>query len=224
MAEFFVELLPESQNIHDTRLLLYTRLLKRRYFLIPLTLIKKITTLLFAIVFIYSYLLYYASFYVQLSRIKSNVKDSRQSGHYVGENMKTFTFSQKDKSKVNNLTWIDENEFLYENQLYDVYARSEDKDSIHFYCKVDQEENELFFELEKHVKLFITTDSSSDHKEIKHKILIKDFICQPLIDTDFFYSHTIIYQNELCLFHLSWYSLVESPPPTIFYSNIVYSC
>ncbi|HSZ71954.1 MAG TPA: hypothetical protein VK750_04715 [Cytophagaceae bacterium] len=181
---------------------------------------KKIAIALFALVFVYSYLLYYAIACFQFSSIKHDVEKLRHQDQYKSGQLILFSFNKTEKGTIDaTINWHSDEEFFYQGKLYDIIRKKETNDSIHFYCIKDDLENELLMELTKHVMCF-THDSSGEPNDSEFKFLLKDFICHdlPSAEKQVSIKPRITYTSYFFLYIPSSPLSISTPPPRHFLS------
>ncbi|MDB5273955.1 MAG: hypothetical protein JWO58_2322 [Chitinophagaceae bacterium] len=168
--------------------------------------------------FVYSYLLYYAVACFQLSAISDDVNELRSKGSYTSCDLVLFAFKKQGNGSLpSDLKWKSNEEFSYQNNLFDVIEKRETQDSVFLFCLNDEMENELFFYLEKHVKGFVKQATDGKEKST-FKFLLKDFICHTLEKEEMLYRLQSVKPNTRISFH--FFSKIlskESPPPECFF-------
>jgi hypothetical protein len=165
--------------------------------------------------FIYSYLLYYAVFYGQLYGIKNQVELVRETSHFSQDELTVLSFkkSRDGSPNAHSLTWRGDEEFWYEGKLYDVMTQKQSADSIYFYCTVDDDENELLKELDNYMSDIIDFHSSEKKNQLKFKFLQRDFICQSIAEGGEGGKQHLIHNGQIDCALPSCFLAVESPPP-----------
>jgi hypothetical protein len=104
-----------------------------------------------------------------------------------------------------NIRWIDKNEILLNNQLFDVVKKSETKDSIFFYCKQDIQENQLIEELVEFIEKQFDQDSNTTNNKSSipvHKIF-ENFIT--FQDFNFSFQRLCSYSIQLVISEINFY-------------------
>lgn len=109
--------------------------------------------------------------------------------------------------------FIENNEFVYKGEYYDVVKKKEVNDSVYYYCFNDSKETSLWDNLDKHIK--VHNDLSTTHQK-KNQNIIKSMVKELFIDED--HKQLCLYSQELKFSSLKdkkylLYSEVLTPPP-----------
>jgi hypothetical protein len=135
--------------------------------------LKRIISILLALVFIYNATGYYLTFLVQRNKIKKEIK--RQIKNSVPDNSLTrISFSVSSPGPE----WTDENEFLWHGMMYDVVRTEIKNGNITYWCINDRQEEKLFAGLTDHINRHMKDQSSDKNKPQFNKAVIDLFFSQ----------------------------------------------
>ncbi|CAN5570908.1 hypothetical protein BH10BAC1_BH10BAC1_07590 [soil metagenome] len=171
---------------------------------------KKIAVFSLLAIFIFNTVGYYFVFKLNQSCIKQEVKTHLK--HNLSDDKLTIIIVLK--SDLKKVEWLEDGkEMRYDNNLYDVVKKTESESSVTFYCIDDDQETQLFADLDNHIQTYITNNSQKDthsKKLIDHLIKLY-FIQLPVLK----FNKT---ENEMdysiCLLNYqSKYFQIDSPPP-----------
>lgn len=122
-----------------------------------------------------------------------------------------FSFSRQE---LESLKWLKENEFSYEDEMYDVVMKENSSDGQTFYyCFKDKKEKRLLAGLQQHISRHIENDARvQKDKQIVSKNLLKDY---------FFPDNAIQFENTAIKFKFllsdshynPFFPEIQSPPP-----------
>lgn len=133
---------------------------------------KKLVVFLLLGIFLYNQVGYFIAFKILQQQARKEIKKKLKNTVPESE-LAIFTFSREQASA---LQWVKEGkEFLHNGNMYDVVRAHESGDTITYHCVNDEQEKQLFVDLEKHVYDHIA--SHAKNKEVK-KTLVKDYFCQ----------------------------------------------
>ncbi len=123
---------------------------------------KKIISILFSVIFIYSSLIYFANF--QLAHTLNK--------HYSKENFEKLLIPTQ---KLSELKWIEKNkEFRYKGTMYDVVKIDKNANNYVFYVYKDKKDTELFSEF------LLNYDKKNHNNKTKKKIGKKTYFYKKL--------------------------------------------
>ncbi len=118
-----------------------------------------------------------------------------------------------DSKEFSELEWIDNHEFRYQGQMFDIVRQSTDTDgTVHYHCVNDKQEEILFAHLEEYVK-----NNTSNTSDAAKKNILKLFsaFCPSSNALTVSFTHTeqcfSYYSND----HLSPLLAIIAPPPRI---------
>ncbi len=75
----------------------------------------------------------------------------------------TLKFDKNEfQSGIIRIHWIEEDEFRYENKMYDVVQKESLSDSVTFYCIEDENESMLYTYFDKYFQKLIDNDTSKE--------------------------------------------------------------
>ncbi len=162
--------------------------------------------LLFIIIF--PSFFYLISFNFQKQIIRSRVNAYKKKYEEKTE-LVLLKFSEAEAEK--SIVWIKKHEFLYNNQMYDIFETYSRNDTTFYLCWKDDKETKL---IKKHIKLITKTkNNNSDKNTHRINLLFQNFYFEK--------SNFIEKSNILCFelfftyfFNISSYNLIpDSPPP-----------
>jgi hypothetical protein len=111
----------------------------------------RITKLTFRIIlslFLYNSIGYFFIFKCVQADIRQQVAEQMQLQPFY-KNLKAIAFDKHDVKKIN---WIEEEkEMRYQGELYDVAKTIETPDSVIYYCRSDEDEDQLYHQLDDHI-------------------------------------------------------------------------
>lgn len=75
----------------------------------------------------------------------------------------SFKFNKSDlNSGTINIQWLEDDEFRYQNIMYDVFKKEVNGDCVYLYCVQDEKESELYSYFDKYFKKLINEDSDKE--------------------------------------------------------------
>jgi hypothetical protein len=135
--------------------------------------LKKLFASFFILVFLYTLVGYYPIFLFQQNNIKKEIK-KRIKQTVPESELQVLVFNQGTISQIN---WVDENEFLFKGNLYDIvrFEKNQNGETV-YYCINDNQEKKLFASLDKLIQNAFEgkTNSEKTHNPVKH--LVKDYL------------------------------------------------
>lgn len=70
-----------------------------------------------------------------------------------------FTFSKDDlKNGTAKIQWMEENEFRFNDEMYDVVAKEINDDSVYYYCIYDENESRLYTVFDEYFQKMLEDD------------------------------------------------------------------
>jgi hypothetical protein len=179
--------------------------------------LKKFVSILLAALILYNMLGYMVVFQSYRFAIRKEVK--RRIKNTVPENeLIVIRLTAEDmRSGKNGYKKLDRNEFRLSDKLYDIVKRSATGDTTVFYCINDKQEEQLFANLDAHIKR--QTDSNSPARQ-RSDLLIKNLVKQALLKQyTFQLPDAYSYAYDLANVAIPEYSLpdIPSPPPKFFF-------
>lgn len=137
-------------------------------------------------VFLYNQAGYFIAFKLEQYEVRKEIKQKIKNS-VPGNELAVITVDRHNRGE---LIWLEEGrEFLYRNQLYDVVRLETKGDATVFYCINDTQEEQLFAELDKHVRGQMETNSS-DHKH-SHEYTVKNYFTESM-QVHFFIDFTAV--------------------------------
>lgn len=125
---------------------------------------KRFLILLFLFLYVYNLVGYLAVFSFLQYRIHGEVKRMLKASIPASE-LIHFTFhTSKLENGEYSLQWIKKNEFRYGGGMFDIVASRVSRDSTHFLCINDIQEERLFKNISNHVQRHM--NDSSDQKNL----------------------------------------------------------
>ena len=118
------------------------------------------------------------------------------------------------KTDSNNLLWIEDDEFQYENLMYDLVKTKVVEDSVYLYCIMDEDETKLNAYFEKYLK-YTADEGLNKFRDISSiNIFLSQFYSNSL-NSDFDNHLHLINQNYYCLKinTLDGENFLDTPPP-----------
>lgn len=171
----------------------------------------RIASFILLMLFSFNYIGFWFSFKAEQSGIKKEMEEIA-SQNISEKNLTVVTISPE---KENELSWIDEHEFAYQDGMYDVVKIKTDRNGTrHYYCINDKKEKQLFIILEEHVINHVA-ETSKPGKPTKNifKNFIKEYLPlqQKIVAICYFNFFTFSFQYaEL---HSSFPAKISTPPP-----------
>src|SRR5690606_5063648 len=123
-----------------------------------LLLMRKLSGILFLLIMLFNLAGISIIFTFQKARIRREMKSHIKKG-VPRDNLHVITFSH---SRARNIHWTRKNkEFILQGEMYDVVSSTRDSNYVHYYCLNDQEEKELFLQLDYLVQKKMKEDRRS---------------------------------------------------------------
>ena len=121
---------------------------------------KKTAAIFLLFIFLFNIMGYFFAFKAVNYQVKKEIK--KQIKHGIPD--KELTIIVIKSSESTELTWIESDEFIYKEEMYDV-IKSEISDKTTIYkCLKDTQEKKLFAHLDEHIEKHI-----ADNKPLKNK-------------------------------------------------------
>lgn len=174
---------------------------------------QRIIAILLLVIFTYNLVSYYFTFIAQQHQIKNEVAIKIMNN--IPENELTVFSFHPESKEFNKIEWIDDMEFRYNGQLYDVVNQLTNTDgTIHYYCLNDIEEEDLLNNLDKHIQNHVSNNGSSKKSNNDtSKKMVDDYIFQ-YIGFSFASSFKIISYQYLHSGFNNRAEDVPTPPPS----------
>ncbi|HEX8516089.1 MAG TPA: hypothetical protein VF868_07805 [Bacteroidia bacterium] len=109
---------------------------------------KRVLTFFLLSIFLFNTMGYFVVFKIGRDHIKRALKQDIENG-ILHTSISTIVIPN---TELNDLSWLEHDEFEYNHERYDVLRIAEDENSTTFYCIHDKKETHLFSKLSKHVK------------------------------------------------------------------------
>jgi len=168
---------------------------------------KKAAVIVFLFVFLFQMVGVFILFKAKQIKIKQAIKTQIKNG-VPKSDLTLLTF---DASKTSQLKWIDDHEFIYNGDLYDVVETKLSDNKIGYLCLQDHQETELFKQLNLLVGNELCKDKSASSS--KTNVLVNwismDNIYREALYLKSFESNSSIYRFS----PISWHQNPDSPPP-----------
>jgi hypothetical protein len=170
--------------------------------------LKKVFSVVLAVIFIYNISGYYFIFLIQQSENRDLIQ----------YRLKTKQVNDLVLIKLENencdIEWENENEFSLDGKMYDVAFKVKKGSSNFLYCYNDSKEESLFTSVKNHISNHLDQNAPNDKSKAKEKGPLMDFIAE-------FANNLTI--NNLITFNPSVYRLAlndfktefPDPPPQI---------
>ncbi|MCF8364846.1 MAG: hypothetical protein K9H16_03640 [Bacteroidales bacterium] len=153
-------------------------------------------------------------FKLKQNQIRQEVKMQLKAGVSESE-LTIFSFCTKD---ANTIKWVDDNEFVYHDQMYDVVKTLKIADQTVYYCLPDYEETRLFAKLNIIVAGEMGKDKTNSGKRIK--IFVNWFYSEALPPGKVIENDLKNIQTPYCLVAVNRVETPETPPPRRLFSNM----
>jgi hypothetical protein len=177
--------------------------------------LKKLLTYIVLILFIYNLAGYYIVYKGWQKGIRQQIKYQIGHGLKLSE-IEVLAFSKADlQTKTIILEWENDDEFRYNNYMYDVVSSKETNDSIVLLCINDHKEKKLLDQFEAYVNQQQDNSSSKHSKPFKIlEDLIKDY-CYPQKVVQNYREGKIINNPGIEVLITDTFIDVLSPPPKL---------
>jgi hypothetical protein len=155
---------------------------------------KKTFIILLLSIFLFNTIGYFIVFKVSQLSIKESMREN------IGKGILNYSLSKLviSKASLSEINWLEEDEFIFKNNRYDVVNLVEDEQTFIFYCVLDEEETCLVSRMADHLKDNGAKDRSSKNTSLKTidnsvKIVSDSFyelhpaitiLCKTLMDYD----------------------------------------
>lgn len=111
---------------------------------------KRIASFILLSVFLYSAAGVFVVFKIQQHEIKQEIK-SRIKNNVPESELVILSFDPSSKEHE-ALIWLEDHEFLYRGEMYDIVRQfTDEKNIVHYYCINDEQESKLFANLDESV-------------------------------------------------------------------------
>lgn len=92
----------------------------------------------------------------------------------------TFQFNKNElQSGKIRIQWIEDDEFRYENKMYDVVKYESHGDSVYLYCIEDENESSLYSYYDKYFQKLINEDPGKEEDLEAFRISFSQFYSKP---------------------------------------------
>jgi len=171
-------------------------------------LVKRVIAILFLTLYVYNIAGYYAVFKALQCEVRADIK--RQVKETVPED-ELFLIAVPLGAE-NMLQWLKEHEFRYQGSLYDVVRHHTSNDTTYYHCVNDTQEEQLFENLEAHVRAQTNSGGLPQKAADVFKNIAKDYFPQRSVVELHLPSGTIVTGAAEILF-ASFTPDVLTPPP-----------
>ena len=147
---------------------------------------KKFVSILVLALMLYNIMGYYLAYLAMVQDTKHEMKEAVKEND-EDEGLVVIKLPYKDgKIREKDFELVDEDEFMYRGQMFDI-ARTEIKDNvIYFYCLNDKKEDTLNSALVNHIQNNTTGNNAAEKKSNSViKSLIKNYLPTPDISSAF---------------------------------------
>jgi endonuclease III-like uncharacterized protein len=173
--------------------------------------ITKLTSRILLLVFLYNSIGYFLIFKCLQSSIQKEITESIQSPA-SNKLFKVLSFHKKDLKKIN---WVeDEKEMRYNGELYDIAKITETADSIIYYCINDEDEDQLYSQLDDHLTNHVILTTTHSSKKITAESIKLYFSNEHHFSFDL-YSISFLPHISICTTYLPVYMEMNAPPPKV---------
>jgi len=137
--------------------------------------LHRILSLLLLFIFLYNIGGYFIAFIAIQYQVRNEIKAQIREG--IAEDELHQIILPANPEVNTDFSLDDEQEIKYNGKMYDIVKQIVKGDSIYFYCILDEEETELFEDLDEDVEKEIASASNKDKlKTLKN--FIKDYLLQ----------------------------------------------
>ena len=176
--------------------------------------IKKIISIFLLILIVSHGILQFMLYKVM--QVKYRLDMVEQISHGIPDSYLTILKFGKSNYKMSsgNIKWIEDDEFRYQNSMYDVVKTKTVGDSIYLYCIMDENESELYTYFEKYLQNLAEEDPDKFKDIASLNIFLSQFYSSSL-NTDSEIPLQLTKQNyfSLTLNPLDGEILLNTPPP-----------
>ena len=173
---------------------------------------KKLVSILLLLLFVYHGLAFYVFFLLARYEVRQTIKTQIKKG--VPESELVIIEISPEDEKKGLIRWIEDHEFIYKNEMYDIVRLKKKGTTKVYYCINDHQEKVLMQNLDKQVQQFITTKTSSEKGKIKIIFQTDYFISSHSYTFSYFYSQIKFPFDKISLKEIP--QKVLSPPPNVF--------
>jgi hypothetical protein len=172
--------------------------------------VRKVFSLILLFIFLLNIIGFYPIFLIKQQLLK---KDLRLLMNQTVIHNKTviLTFNLKENRK---LKWINNNEFFYEGNLYDVLQqRTEIDGTVYYSCFNDSKEKRLIVQLDEEINRQVENHTKDSHsRKDLTKNLIKEYL-QEKSDISFLSVANDVGYSKQVPIYTSLSEEIQSPPP-----------
>jgi hypothetical protein len=172
--------------------------------------IAKLISWSLLLIFLYNVAGYFFIFRLEQSVLKKETIQHIQFQHLEGQ-LKVIAFRNAD---LKNVEWMEQGEEMrYKGKLYDIARILKTADSTVYYCQSDEHEDQLYIQLDDHIKNHVLQSTS---KKSSKKTAPKSFELYFLNKSSFSftrYSIPIRIQTDFLNAYLPVYIELNAPPP-----------
>ncbi|MCW3070529.1 MAG: hypothetical protein JWO44_419 [Bacteroidetes bacterium] len=118
---------------------------------------KKAAAIFLLSIFLFNTMGYFIAFKISQLQIKEAIREDIENG-ILHNSVSTLVI---ENSKMASLNWLEDDEFEYNNERYDVLHKSSNGGSTTLYCINDSKESVLFSNMDEHVKNHVTPVKST---------------------------------------------------------------
>src|ERR1700752_1646020 len=101
---------------------------------------KKTGSIFLLSIFLFNTMGYFIAFKISQVEIKQGIRKDIEKG-IMGNSVSKIVIENSELASVN---WVEDDEFEYNNERYDLIKKSENRTNTIFYCINDSEESSLF--------------------------------------------------------------------------------
>jgi hypothetical protein len=173
---------------------------------------KKTLAIFIIVLLLFNSMGYYIVFKTMQYAIKKEIKNSIKQG-VPDKNLSLIKVAVNDEQNQAEIEWLEEHEFRYRGQMFDVVRSSLSNDTSYYYCINDKQEEQLFSSLDKQIEHH---SKKSDANRAKSRNIYKNIIR----DVVFNKKISVRPVSRCLLFSMtqekmpSWFSKdIPTPPP-----------
>ncbi len=173
--------------------------------------LKRVISILIVNLIIFNSLTYVVTYRLLKGYFKNLITEKKE--FIIPESDLELIIIQKSELKT-SVTFIEENEFIYDNKLYDVVKETETENEIYYYCIYDHNETKLDLAFLN----FLNSEKNKHSKYLNILESLQNFFSDALncINEIKFFNSVSIYNTTFIQSKKIFYKEIPSPPPKIF--------
>lgn len=179
---------------------------------------KKLFSILFLLLFLFTSGGYFVAFELEQTQIKSEVETFMKSG-MADEKLELIKIPLSMEKQSNKLFQrINAKEFKYKGKMYDISKRVVKGDIAYYYCYYDHKEETLFANLNDFIAKHISSESDKSQNNQNDKHFLKNIIKEYAVPNTTLHFHKGYITQLLYPLEYSYSSLQQQvlvPPPKL---------